>query len=134
MSKNQGIKEKLTQSILLFDGGMGTELYNRGIFINKCFEELNISNPTIVKQIHTDYKKAGADVLETNTFGANRYKLKTYQLFDKIYKINYEGARIAREIAGDDLYVAGAIGPLGVRIEPLGAISNEEPANSFQNR
>jgi len=134
MSKNQGIKEKLTQSILLFDGGMGTELYNRGIFINKCFEELNISNPTIVKQIHTDYKKAGADVLETNTFGANRYKLKTYQLFDKIYKINYEGARIAREIAGDDLYVAGAIGPLGVRIEPLGAISNEEARQFFSEQ
>lgn len=134
MSKNQGIKEKLTQSILLFDGGMGTELYNRGIFINKCFEELNISNPTIVKQIHSDYKKAGADVLETNTFGANRYKLKTYQLFDKIYKINYEGARIAREIAGDDLYVAGAIGPLGVRIEPLGAISNEEARQFFSEQ
>lgn len=134
MAKNQSIRNKLTQSILLFDGGMGTELYNRGIFINKCFEELNISNPTLVKQVHSEYKKASADVLETNTFGANRYKLKTYQLFDKIYKINYEGARIAREIAGNDIYVAGAIGPLGVRIEPLGAISNEEARQFFSEQ
>ncbi len=134
MSKNLSLIEKFTQSILLFDGGMGTELYNRGVFINKCFEELNLSNPSLVKQVHSDYKKAGADVLETNTFGANRYKLKSYQLFDKIYQINFEGARIAREIAGDDIYVAGAIGPLGVRIEPLGPISNEEAQQYFSEQ
>ncbi len=134
MSKNLSLIEKFTQSVLLFDGGMGTELYNRGVFINKCFEELNLSNPSLVKQVHSDYKKAGADVLETNTFGANRYKLKSYQLFDKIYQINFEGARIAREIAGEDIYVAGAIGPLGARIEPLGPISNEEAQQYFSEQ
>ena len=103
--------EKLSEGPLLFDGGMGTEIYNRGVFINRCFDELNISNPSLIKQIHEDYKKAGADVLETNTFGANRFKLKPYQLIDKIYDINFQGAKIAREVAGDELFVAGSIGP-----------------------
>jgi len=116
---------------LLFDGGMGTELYKKGVFINKCYDELNITNPDIVRQVHREYKKAGADVLETNTFGANRVKLSSYQLQDNLYKINFEGARLAREIADDELLVAGSVGPLGVQMEPLGPLSREEVREMF---
>jgi len=112
--------DKLSKQIILFDGGMGTELYNKGIFINKCFDELNLTNPELIRDVHQDYKNAGADVLETNSFGANHFKLKQFQLDDKIYEINYKAAQIAREVAGDDIFVAGAVGPLGVQMEPLG--------------
>ena len=126
--------KKLSEGPVLFDGAMGTEIYKRGVFINKCFDELNLSNPNLVKQIHQDYKKAGADVIETNTFGANKYKLEGYQLHEKVYEINFQGAKIAREVAGDDIFVAGSIGPLGVQIEPLGPISKEEAIEAFQEQ
>ena len=116
---------------LLFDGGMGTELYKKGVFINKCYDELNITNPDIVRQVHREYKKAGADVLETNTFGANRVKLSSYQLQDELYKINFEGAKLAREVADDELLVAGSVGPLGVQMEPLGPLAREEVREMF---
>ncbi|MCL5991090.1 MAG: bifunctional homocysteine S-methyltransferase/methylenetetrahydrofolate reductase [Bacteroidetes bacterium] len=125
---------RLKEGVVLFDGGMGTELYNRGVFINKCFEELNLTNPALVKQVHEDYRKAGAEVLETNTYGANRFKLKPFLLADKLYDLNYQGAMIARSAAGDDFYVAGAVGPLNVRIEPLGPISREEAREYFKEQ
>lgn len=127
-------RSRLRDGIVLFDGGMGTELYNRGVFINKCYEELNLSAPNIIRDIHLDYKKAGADVLETNTFAANRFKLKPHHLQDKVYDINYEGAKIAKEAAGDNCYVAGAIGPLGVQIEPLGPIAEDEAKEYFKEQ
>jgi methionine synthase / methylenetetrahydrofolate reductase(NADPH) len=132
MALKKLFKDRLEDGVVLFDGGMGTELYNRGVFLNKCFEELNIYNPSIVKQVHDDYKKAGADVIETNSFGANLFKLKRHLLQDKIYDINYQGALIAREIAGDDIYVAGSIGPLSIQIEPLGPTSREEATQYFK--
>lgn len=131
MQKKISITDKIKSGALLFDGGLGTELYNRGIFINRCFDEVNLLNPTLVKQIHEDYIKSGADVIETNTFGANRYKLSKYQLGDKVYSINLKGAEIAKEAAGDDILVAGAIGPLGIKIEPLGKTSIEEAKEAF---
>ena len=131
MQENNPIIDKLKNGVLLFDGGFGTELYNRGVFINRCFDEVNLSNPTLVKQIHEEYIKAGADVIETNTFGANRYKLGKYQIADKVYSLNLKGAQLAKEAAGDDVYVAGAIGPLGIKIEPLGATSIEEAKEAF---
>ncbi|MFH1049879.1 MAG: bifunctional homocysteine S-methyltransferase/methylenetetrahydrofolate reductase [bacterium] len=130
ITKKDFLKE-LNLKPILFDGAMGTEIYKRGVFINKCYDELNLSNPALIKQIHTDYKKAGADVLETNTFGANLYKLKHHQLQDKVYQINYEAARLANEIAGEDTFVAGAIGPLGIQMEPLGPLSREEAVEAF---
>jgi methionine synthase I (cobalamin-dependent)/5,10-methylenetetrahydrofolate reductase len=130
----QKFPDRLNEGVILFDGGMGTELYNKGVFINKCFEELNLTNPALVKQVHEDYKKAGAEVLETNTFGANRFKLKPFMLLAQIYDINFQGAKIAREVAGDDLFVAGAIGPLGIRIEPLGPVSREEAREFFKEQ
>lgn len=126
--------EKLQSGPLLFDGAMGTELYNRGVFINRCFEELNLSNPDLVRQVHEEYKKAGADILETNTFGANRNKLKPHQLADRIYEINLKGAEIAKSVAGDDLFVSGSLGPLGMRIEPLGPVSRSETREYFKEQ
>ena len=126
--------DKLKDGIILFDGGMGTELYNRGVFINKCFEELNLTNPSLVRQVHEDYISAGADAIETNTFGANAIKLKPHQLTDKVYEINYNGAKIASETAGENIYVAGSVGPLGVRIEPLAPLSREEARDIFKSQ
>ncbi|MBX3042879.1 MAG: bifunctional homocysteine S-methyltransferase/methylenetetrahydrofolate reductase [Candidatus Kapabacteria bacterium] len=131
MQQINEILNKIKSGVLLFDGGFGTELYNRGIFINRCFDEVNLSNPALVKQIHDEYLKAGADVIETNTFGANKYKLSRYQLADKVYTINLQGAKLAKESAGNDAYVAGAIGPLGIKIEPLGITSVEEAKEAF---
>ncbi len=131
MTNKIELLDKLKQKVILFDGGFGTELYNRGIFINHCFDELNLSNPSLVSQIHQDYKKAGADVIETNTFSANRFKLQHHQLTDKLYDINYTGACLARQVAGSDLLVAGSVGPLGIQIEPLGPIAREEAQQYF---
>lgn len=132
MISKQFFLDRIKNSVILFDGGLGTELYNRGIFINRCFDEVNLSNPTLVKQIHEEYIKAGADAIETNTFGANRFKLSKHHLEDKVYQINFEGAKIARDVAKDKFWVAGAIGPLGIKIEPLGKTSIEEAKDAFK--
>lgn len=134
MSKASSIRERINKGIVLFDGGMGTELYNRGIYINRCFEELNLTDTTLVEQIHLDYKKAGADVIQANTFGANRLKLSAYHLEDKIYEINYKGVEAAKRIADGDIYVAGSIGPLGSLMEPLGPISKAEARDFFKEQ
>ncbi len=123
--------EFLKTNLVLFDGAMGTELYNKGIFINSCFDELNLSRPQLISEIHKSYIDAGADVIETNTFGANRLKLKKHNLEDKVYSINLEGAKLAREAAGEDVYVAGSIGPLTERLEPWGSLSEEEAQDIF---
>jgi homocysteine S-methyltransferase len=113
---------------------MGTVLYSQGVFINRCFDELNLSSPALVKQIHQDYVKAGAEILETNTFGANRARLSAFGMAEKLEAINKAGVRLAREAAGDKAFVAGAIGPLGVRIEPLGATSFAEARDVFREQ
>src|SRR2546425_7062765 len=113
---------------------MGTELYNRGVFINRCFDEMNLSNPDLVREVLRGYRKVGVDVLETNTFGANRFKLRTHGFEDKLEEINRAGARIAREIAGDEVYVAASIGPLGIKIEPWGPTSLEETREVFREQ
>lgn len=120
----------LEENIVVFDGGLGTELYSRGVFINKSFDELNLTNPALVTDVHRSYIDAGADVIETNTFAANRIKLRQHGLVEQLAAINEQGARIAREAAGG-AYVAGAIGPLGIRIEPWGPTSLEEARESF---
>ncbi|HUV36372.1 MAG TPA: bifunctional homocysteine S-methyltransferase/methylenetetrahydrofolate reductase [Patescibacteria group bacterium] len=124
----------LADGVVLFDGAMGTMLYERGIFINRCFDEINLSNPSLVGDIHRDYIEAGADVIETNTFGANRFKLRAHSLDDRLYDINRAGAEIAKRIAGDDTLVAGSIGPLGIKIEPWGPTSNEEAVDVFSEQ
>ncbi len=119
---------------LLFDGAIGTELYKRGMFINRSFEEANLTNPNLVRGLHKEYGQAGADVLTTNSWGANRYKLKAHSLQDKAAKISFEAARIAREIAGNELYVAGSVGPLGVRMEPWGVLSGQDAFDAFREQ
>ena len=124
-------KSYLDTHITLFDGAMGTYIYEKGIFIDKCYDELNISNPDLILNIHKEYVDAGADVIETNTFGANRYKLKRYGLSEKTREINYCAAVLARK-AAPNKFVAGSIGPLGVKVEPFGEITGEEVKSAFR--
>lgn len=116
------------------DGAMGTMLYSKGVFISRCFDEMNISNPHLVGEVHADYIKAGVDIIETNTFGGNRTRLMPHGLAELTRDINLAGARIAREAAGDNVFVAGAIGPLGIRIEPWGKIAKDEARAVFREQ
>jgi methionine synthase I (cobalamin-dependent)/5,10-methylenetetrahydrofolate reductase len=113
---------------------MGTMLYAKGIFLNRSFDELNLTQPDLVAEVHQAYVRAGADVLETNTFGANRIKLGAFGLADKVLAINVQGARIARHAAREQVYVAGAIGPLGIRIEPWGKTGADEAEEYFREQ
>jgi len=121
-----------TDRILVFDGAMGTMLYAKGVYINRCYDELNLSSPDLVREIHAEYIRAGADIIETNTFGATAHKLQQYGLEGNLHEINAIAARVAREAAGDRAYVAGAIGPLGLRIEPYGPTSYDEARDLFK--
>ncbi len=123
--------DAIDERVLVCDGAMGTWLYAKGIFINRCFDGLNLSQPDLVAEVHGEYLKAGADIIETNTFGANRIKLASFGLGDKLHAINVQGARLARQAARDQAYVAGAIGPLGVRIEPWGKLGVDEAQEYF---
>jgi methionine synthase I (cobalamin-dependent)/5,10-methylenetetrahydrofolate reductase len=123
-------RDFLEEQLVVFDGGLGTELYRRGVFINKSFDELNLVNPQLVTEVHRSYVDAGADVIETNTFAANRVKLSQHGLVEQVVAINEQGARLARAAAGS-AYVAGAIGPLGIRIEPWGPTSLDEARDAF---
>ncbi|MDQ3674514.1 MAG: bifunctional homocysteine S-methyltransferase/methylenetetrahydrofolate reductase [Gemmatimonadota bacterium] len=113
---------------------MGTMLYNKGVFINQCYDELNLRAPDLIREVHELYRKAGAEILETNTFGANRIKLSQYGLETQVRSINIAAAKLARETADDDLLVAGAVGPLGVRLEPLGPTSLDEARSAFHEQ
>jgi len=123
-----------SDSVYVFDGAMGTRLYFKGIYINRSYDELNIVSPDLVREVHEEYVKAGADIIETNSFGAARPKLQSYGLESKLKEINVAAARIAREAAGDRVYVAGAIGPLGLRIEPFGPTSFDEAKEMFREQ
>jgi len=118
----------------LFDGGMGTMLYSRGVFINKSYDELNLSRPDLVRGIHDEYVKAGAELLETNTFGANAMKLEKHGLEQRVFEINEKAARLAREAAGDRVLVGGSMGPLGIRIEPYGPTALDEARDCFRQQ
>jgi homocysteine S-methyltransferase len=123
---------RLKAGPMLADGAMGTLLYAKGVFINRCYDELNLSNPEMIRGIHHDYIRAGAEIIETNTFGANSFRLSRHTLADKAKEINLAGARLARAEADEhDAIVAGSVGPLGVRIEPLGKLALEEARAAF---
>src|SRR5580765_1100841 len=124
----------LQERVLVCDGAMGTMLYSKGVFISRCFDEMNISNPDLVREVHLNYVKAGVDIVETNTFGGNRTKLMTHGLADQTREINLQGARIARQAAENNVFVAGAIGPLGIRVEPWGKTSIDEARNIFREQ
>jgi homocysteine S-methyltransferase len=128
-------REHLASRVLVADGAMGTMLYARGVFINRCFDELNLSAPDLVKTIHQEYATAGAEILETNTFGASRLRLAGFGLAEKLAAINQAGVRLAREAAaGTDAYVAGAVGPIGSHIEPLGSVTLDETRAIFREQ
>jgi methionine synthase I (cobalamin-dependent)/5,10-methylenetetrahydrofolate reductase len=123
---------------VLADGAMGTVLYARGIFINRCYDELNLTDPSLILAVHEEYLQAGAEILETNTFGANRFRLSRHGLAGKVAEINAAGVRLAQEAVAHlkekqagEAYVAGAIGPLGVRLEPLGKTGLDEARSAF---
>ena len=118
----------------VFDGAMGTMLYARGVYINRCYDELNLREADIVRDVHRAYVRAGAEILETNSFGANRVKLSRYGLDKEVHAINARAAQIAREAAGERVAVAGAIGPLGIRIEPYGPTSVDEAVGHFREQ
>jgi methionine synthase I (cobalamin-dependent)/5,10-methylenetetrahydrofolate reductase len=130
MTKTE-LLDSLKDKVLLCDGAMGTMLYNKGVFLNACFDELNLRSPELVQEVHREYVRSGVDIIETNTFGANRFKLKKHGLEDKVHEINLAGARLARREAGRAVLVAGSIGPLGVKIEPWGQVSVEEAEQAF---
>src|SRR5215467_613740 len=127
-------REGLGKRVMVADGAMGTALYAKGVFINRCYDELNLSLPALVRDVHQEYAKAGAEILETNTFGANRKRLAAFGFADKLKAINQAGVRLAREAAKDTAFVAGAIGPLSVRIEPLGPTSFAEARETFREQ
>jgi methionine synthase / methylenetetrahydrofolate reductase(NADPH) len=125
-------RTRIEQSPILCDGAMGTLLYANGVFINRSYDELNLSQPDLIRNIHHEYLQAGAEIIETNTFGANSFRLARHSLADKVVEINLAGARLAREAAKSfDVWVAGSVGPLGTRIEPLGKTSFEEARAAF---
>jgi methionine synthase / methylenetetrahydrofolate reductase(NADPH) len=131
----QNFLERLKHSPVLCDGAMGTLLYAKGIFINRCYDELNLSQPELIRAVHHDYLQAGAEIIETNTFGANSFRLARHSIADRVRDINRAGAHVAREAAKSfDVWVAGSIGPLGVRIEPLGKTSFEEARMAFREQ
>ena len=123
---------------VLSDGAMGTMLYDRGVYINRCFDEPNLSQPEVVAAVHAEYLQAGSQIIETNTFGANAYRLERYGLRDRVREINLAGMRIARQCVAQiaekqasEAFVAGAVGPLGVRLQPLGELSKEQARAAF---
>ena len=118
----------------VFDGAMGTVLYGKGVFVNVCYDELNLKKPQLVSDVHKAYMDAGAEILETNTFGANPAKLTGFGLADQTEEINETAARIALEVADGTACVVGAIGPLGIRIEPFGPTSREEARDAFRRQ
>jgi homocysteine S-methyltransferase len=126
---------RIKQSPVLCDGAMGTLLYAKGIFINRSYDELNLSQPDLIRGIHHEYLQAGAEIIETNTFGGNSFRLGRHSLADKVRDVNRAGARLAREAAKSfDVWVAGSVGPLGTRIEPLGKTSFQEAREAFRQQ
>jgi methionine synthase / methylenetetrahydrofolate reductase(NADPH) len=126
---------RIKQSPVLCDGAMGTLLYAKGIFINRSYDELNLSQPDLIRGIHHEYLQAGAEIIETNTFGGNSFRLGRHSLADKVRDVNRAGARLAREAAKSfDVWVAGSVGPLGTRIEPLGKTSFQEARAAFREQ
>jgi methionine synthase / methylenetetrahydrofolate reductase(NADPH) len=120
--------------IYVFDGAVGTMLYAKGVYINRSYDELNLTNPDLVREVHSEYVRAGADIIETNTFGATAHHLQQYGLEGSLRLINISAARLAREAACERCHVAGAVGPLGLRIEPYGPTSFEEAKDLFKEQ
>jgi methionine synthase I (cobalamin-dependent)/5,10-methylenetetrahydrofolate reductase len=127
-------KEYLKNNLVLLDGAMGSLIYQKGVFIDKCYDELNISRPDLIRSIHEEYVRAGARVIETNTYGANHFKLKSHNLLPNLEEINRRAVELAREAAGEEAYVAGSMGPAGEEIEPFGEITLQQVFDAFASQ
>src|SRR6266853_2147357 len=126
---------RLKQSPVLCDGATGTLLYAKGIFINRCYDELNVSQPDLIRELHHEYMQSGAEIIVTNTFGGNSFRLARHSMENRVREIDLAGAKLARAAAKSfDVWVAGSVGPLGVRIEPLGKTSFEEARAAFREQ
>ena len=125
------MKELLKRDYVILDGAMGTNLFRKGLTSGDCPESWNIENPEKVSEIHEEFVNAGSDIIVTNTFGGNQFRLKLHQLESKVKELNYAGAQIARECAGKKVFVAGAVGPSGEILEPLGSLSYELAVKGF---
>jgi homocysteine S-methyltransferase len=129
--------DRLKRGPILCDGAMGTQIHARGISFEHCFDELNLSQPDVILDVHRAYVEAGAEIIETNTFGANRFRLIEHELENRIVEINQSGVRLARKAADESrrkIYVAGSIGPVGVRLAPLGRVSANEALDAFKEQ
>ena len=118
----------------LLDGAMGTRLYERGVFVNACYDAVNLSAPELVEAIHRDYIEAGSEIVETNSFGANRVRLSGFGLEERVREINVRAAELARSAAGEEAAVLGSIGPLGLRMAPAGPASRTEVQGHFREQ
>src|SRR6266516_2905886 len=135
MKMSADFRTRLQKSAVLCDGAMGTLLYSKGIFINRCYDELNLSQPDLIRGVHREYLQAGAEIVETNTFGGNSFRLARHSMADRVHEVNLAGARLGREAAKSfDGWVGGSVGPLGIRIEPLGKTSFEEARAAFREQ
>ena len=129
--------DRLNRGPILCDGAMGTQIHARGISFEHCFDELNLSQPEVILDVHRAYVEAGAEIIETNTFGANRFRLIEHELENRLVEINRSGVRLARKAADESrrkIYVAASIGPLGVRLAPLGRVSASEAFEAFKEQ
>ncbi len=133
-ARRKPFQEALGREFLVFDGAMGTMLYTEGIPFTQCFDGMNLVKPDVVRRVHRAYLDAGADIVETNTFGANRYRLAEHGIAAKARDINLEGARLARAEAGYSAYVAGAVGPIGKPLAPIGVIPPDEAEAAFREQ
>ncbi len=135
--KRAELQKRLERAPLVCDGAMGTSLYAKGVMLNRCFDELNLSNAKLVQSIHREYLAVGADIIETNTYGANRFKLQPHGFGDSVRAINEKGARLAAELrssADRPFLVAGAVGPLGKPIAPIGTVSEDDALAAFRDQ
>src|SRR3989442_11313367 len=132
--KSHPFLTRLGQGVLLADGAMGTLVYARGVSFDQCFDELNLSRPELVRQIHLDYIESGAELIETNTFGANRFKLGQHNLAHRVAEISHAGAALAREAVGTanrQVFVPRSMGPNGRPLAPLGAVTPGEARSAY---
>lgn len=128
---------RLKRGVIICDGAMGTYLNQKGVSYDRSFDELNLSRPELINQIHLEYIEAGAEIIETNTFGANSVRLSSYGLEEKVREINIKAvktAREARDISGKDVLIAGSMGPLGKQLEPYGKIKKEAARDIFREQ
>ncbi len=132
--RQKSFLDSAKQSIVVSDGAVGTMLYSRGIFLNRCFDELCLSNAKLVMEIHSAYLQAGSELLTANTYGANRFKLQPHGLEDRVLEINRRGAEIAREVGGERAWIGGSIGPTGIQVHQYAQIDLREVEGAYRQQ